>query len=187
MRKLSAFNFMTLNGFYKGPGEDISWHKQQITAEENEFAKTGAQSGSILLLGRVTYEMMVSYWPTPLALEQNPGVAKGMNSSEKIVFSRTLQNVTWNNTTLIKDDLVTAVKKLKQQEGAPLTILGSGSIVTQLAAHGLIDEYQFMVDPVALGSGTPVFNGLQQELHLQLTNSRTFKSGIVLLNYRPAK
>jgi len=187
MRKLSVFNFMTLNGYYKGPDEDISWHKHQVTEEENEFAKTGAQSGSVLLFGRVTYEMMSSYWPTPMALEQNPGVAEGMNRSEKIVFSRTLQAADWNNTTLVKDDMIAAVKKLKQQEGAPLTILGSGSIVTQLAAHGLIDEYQFMVDPVALGSGTPIFNGLQQVLHLQLTHSRAFKSGIVLLGYRAIK
>ena len=187
MRKLTVFNFITLNGYYKGPGGDISWHKHAIGAEENEYAKEGAQSNSTLLFGRVTYEMMAGYWPTPAALQQNPGVAEGMNRSEKIVFSRTLKSADWNNTTLVKEDLVTAVKQLKQQPGGPMTILGSGSIVTPLAAQGLIDEYQFMLDPVALGNGTPIFNGLPQQLNLQLKDSRVFKSGIVLLCYQLAK
>ena len=187
MRKLTVFNFITLNGYYKGPGGDISWHKQITGEEESEYAKKGAQSGSVLLFGRVTYEMMAGYWPTPAALQQNPGVAEGMNRSEKIVFSKTLKSADWNNTTLVKDDLVTAVKRLKQQPGGPMTILGSGSIAAPLAAEGLIDEYQFMLDPLALGSGTSIFNGLQQQLNLQLKDTKVFKSGIVLLCYQPVK
>jgi len=187
MRKLTVFNFITLNGYYKGPGGDISWHKQITGEEESEYAKKGAQSGSVLLFGRVTYQMMAGYWPTPAALQQNPGVAEGMNQSEKIVFSKTLKSADWNNTTLVKDDLVTAVKRLKQQPGGPMTILGSGSIAAPLAAEGLIDEYQFMLDPLALGSGTSIFNGLQQQLNLQLKDTKVFKSGIVLLCYQPVK
>ncbi len=184
MGKLTVFNFVTLNGYYAGPGGDISWHRHG--KEESTYAEEGAKSESILLFGRVTYQMMASYWPTPQAKKDLPGVAEGMNRSEKIVFSRTLRNADWENTRLIKDNLVDEVKKLKKGK-KDITILGSGSIVTQLAEAGLIDHYQIMVDPVALGSGIPIFNGMKKELDLQLTSTRAFKSGVVLLTYEPMK
>ena len=180
MGKLGAFNFVTLNGYFKGPKEDISWHKHG--AEESEYAAEGSKSGSTLLFGRVTYEMMASYWPTPDAFKNMPDVAAGMNSSDKIVFSRTLKNAGWSNTRLVKDKMVEEVKKLKKA-GKDMTLLGSGSIITQLAEHGLIDEYQIMVDPIALGEGTPLFKGIQHRLDLKLTNTKIFKSGVVLLCY----
>src|SRR6185369_9047302 len=116
---------------------------------------------------------------------QAPAVAEGMNKAEKIVFSRTLKKAGWENTRIIKGDLAGAVKQLKETPGKDMCVLGSGSIVTQLADAGLIDEYQFMVDPVALGDGTPTFKGLKKKLDLKLTTSRTFKSGVILLSYQP--
>ncbi|NII27063.1 dihydrofolate reductase [Pseudoflavitalea sp. X16] len=181
---LSSFQFITLNGFYKGPDNDISWH--QHGGEESAFAEEGAQSGSTLLFGRITYEMMAGFWPTAEAQQAMPVVAEGMNKSEKIVFSRTLKTADWNNTRIVKDNIEAEVKRLKEA-GKAMTILGSGSILTQLANSGLIDEYQVMIDPVALGSGTPLFEGLQHHLDLQLINSRVFKSGVVLLSYLPIK
>ncbi|RPH37961.1 dihydrofolate reductase [bacterium] len=181
MGRLSAFSFITLDGYFAGPGGDISWHRHG--GEENEHASKGANSGSTLLFGRVTYQMMASYWPTPDAMKTFPAVAEGMNKSEKIVFSRTLKKADWNNTRLIKDNVMEEVGKLKQRPGKDMTILGSGSIVTQLAEHGLIDEYQIMVDPVALGAGTPLFKGLKRNLDLRLASTRAFKSGVVLLTY----
>jgi dihydrofolate reductase len=183
MNKLSSFTFLTLNGFYKGPGEDISWHRHG--EEESTFAAEGAGSDSILVFGRVTYQMMAGYWPTPMALQQNPAVARGMNQSEKIVFSRTLQKAEWANTRVVTANLAEEIRRLKTEGGKDLTILGSGSIVTQLAAEGLIDAYQVMINPVALGRGTTLFAGLEGKLDLQLTGSRVFKSGVVLLNYKP--
>lgn len=182
MRKLNVFNFVTLNGFYKGPQEDISWHRHG--GDENEVATEGLSSDSIILLGRVTYEMMASYWPTPEALRDNPEVAKGMNASDKIVFSKTLKKASWNNTKIVKGDIVEEARKMKQTAGKDMIVLGSGSIVTQFADHGLIDEYLIMIDPVALGQGTPIFNGLSRKLDLTLTNSKTFKSGVVFLTYK---
>lgn len=179
---VSSFQFITLNGLFKGPDNDISWHRHG--EEESQFAEEGAQSGSTLLFGRITYEMMASFWPTPEARQAMPVVAEGMNRSEKIVFSRTLKTAPWNNTRIVKDNIAAEVKRLKES-GKAMTILGSGSIVTQLANSGLIDEYQVMIDPVALGSGTPLFEGLQHKLDLQLITSRVFKSGVVLLSYRP--
>jgi dihydrofolate reductase len=123
------------------------------------------------------------YWPTDMAMQKAPVVAQGMNKAEKIVFSRTLKKPEWNNTRLVRDNMIEEVKKLKKISHKDLTVLGSGSIVTQLAEHGLIDTYEFMVDPVALGNGTPLFQGLQKKLDLKLIKTKTFKSGVVLLVY----
>ena len=96
MAKLNVFNFITVNGFYKGANEDISWHKHD-DPEASQFAADSSTSGGMLLFGRVTYEMMAGFWPTPAAAEAYPEVAKGMNSMEKIVFSNTLKCVDWEN------------------------------------------------------------------------------------------
>ena len=183
MRKLSVYNFLTLNGFYKGVSEDISWHKHG--QEEGEYAADSAGAANILLFGRVTYEMMAGFWPTPMAMDLNPVLATEMNRSEKIVFSRTLTKADWNNTRLISGNIIEEVRKMKLTAGPDMTILGSGSIVTQFADARLIDAYQFMIDPVAIGQGTPVFEGLQQRLELRLTSSRIFRSGVALLEYEP--
>ena len=183
MRKLTVFNFVTLNGFYKGPNEDISWHKHG--EEESAYAAEGSKSGSTLLFGRITYQMMESYWPTPMAMKNSPEVARGMNESEKIVFSRTLQSANWSNTRIVRDSPVEEVKKMKKEKGKDMTILGSGTIVTQLAENNLIDTYLLMVDPVVLGAGTSIFQGIKHQPDLKLIDTRKFKSGVVLLTYNP--
>jgi dihydrofolate reductase len=185
MRRLTVFNFVTLNGYFKGPKGDISWH--QHGAEENEYAVEGLRSGSTLLFGRVTYEMMASYWPTPDAIKNDPVVAAGMNHADKIVFSRTLKKAEWNKTRLMKDNIVEEIKKMKQLPGTDMTLLGSGSILTQFAEQGMIDEYQIMVDPVVLGDGTSIFKNIKHKLDLKLTKTRIFKSGVVLLCYQPVE
>jgi dihydrofolate reductase len=185
MGKLTAFNFLTLDGYYKDANNDISWH--QHGAEENEYSANSLKADSILLFGRTTFEMMRSFWPTPMALETNPVVAKGMNSAEKIVFSHTLKNAGWDNTRIVSNDMAGEVKKLKQTSAKDMAILGSGTIITQLAEEGLIDSYQLMFDPVAIGNGTPVFKNIKHQLNLKLTDTRVFKqSGVVLLCYEPA-
>ncbi|SMO36962.1 dihydrofolate reductase family protein [Solitalea koreensis] len=183
MRKLTVFNFATLNGFFKGVQEDISWHKHG--GEENAYAAEMLKKGNILLFGRITYELMASYWPTPHAMENDPAVAKGMNDADKIVFSRTLQIADWANTSIIKDNIFEEVKKMKKLPGKDMTILGSGSILTQFAEQHLIDEYQIMIDPIVIGEGTPLFKNIQHPVDLKLISSKTFNSGIVLLCYQP--
>ena len=181
MRHLSVYNFLSLNGCYKGLNGDISWH--QHGAEENSFSEKSMEPGNTLLFGRITYEMMAGYWSSPAAFEQSPVVAEGMNKAEKIVFSTTLKNADWKNTQLIKENMVEEVRKLKQSTGKNMTILGSGSIITQLAEANLIDSYQIMIDPVAIKNGTPIFNNIQCDINLKLIDTKTFKSGVVLLNY----
>ena len=183
MGKVSAFNFVTLDGYFEGPKRDISWHKHD--ADGTAYAVEGLKSGNALLFGRVTYELMASYWPTPIAIQNDPVVAEGMNKAEKIVFSRTLKKVGWNNTRLVRDNIGREIGNLKKTSRKDMTLLGSGSILTQLAQEGLIDEFQFMVDPVALGDGTPIFKNIKHRLNLKLTSTRTFKNGTVLLCYQP--
>lgn len=130
---------------------------------------------------------MANYWPTKTAIENDPLVAKGMNQAEKIVFSRTLNKVEWNNTRLIKDHIIEAIRQLKQTSDKNLTVLGSGSIITQFAEANLIDEYRIMIDPVILGKGTPMFKDMQGKLDLELIHTKTFQSGTTLLTFKPMK
>jgi dihydrofolate reductase len=186
MRKLSSFTQVTLDGYFTGRNGDLSWaHEGQQDAEWNAFVAENASGDGPLLFGRITYELMVRYWPTSAAHENDPVVAEGMNSLPKVVFSRTLDKASWSNTRLVKGDLVTEVRKLKQEPGEGMAILGSGSIVSQLAQAGLIDEYQVVVKPVVLGEGRTLFEGIKHKLSLKLTKTRSFTNGNVLLSYEP--
>jgi dihydrofolate reductase len=184
MGKLLVYNFVSANGYFKGPNEDISWAHQNPSQEENDFAAENAQGGAVLLFGRKTYEIMVKYWPTPEAKKDNPGVAEGMNKAEKIVFSRTLKKAEWNNTKIIAGDIEKEVKKLKES-GKDITVLGSGTIVNQLTEAGLVDEFQVMVHPIAIGNGTPFLKDIHRKIDLDLIKTRSFKSGVILLCYKP--
>lgn len=185
MRKLIVFNLVSLDGYFTGEGGDISWH--MVDDEFQELANEAANSGSTLLFGRVTYQLMAGFWPTPDAIKTDPVVAEGMNTSEKIVFSRTLDEVQWHNTRLVKDDMLGEVRRLRQGNGENLAVLGSGTIVAQLAAADLIDEYQILINPVVLGRGRTMFEGIDQRLNFKLIRSRVFGNGNVLLCYEPAR
>jgi dihydrofolate reductase len=187
MRKLVSFLQLSLDGRFAGPNGDMTWaHRDDQDKEWSAFTADNAKSGGQLLFGRVTYEMMVTFWPTPLAMKREPIVAERMNSLPKVVFSRTLDRATWNNTKLVKGDPAAAVRKMKQEPGQQMVLLGSGSIVLQLADEGLIDEYQLVLNPVALGKGKAILDGLRDSLTLKQTGTRAFGNGNVLLCYEPA-
>jgi dihydrofolate reductase len=184
MRPLHVFNSVTLDGYFTGENGDLRWaHGNQDDPEFGEFVSGNASGGGVLLMGRVTYDMMVRYWPTPQAMQNDPVVARGMNEMQKFVFSRTLDNATWSNTTILKGDVAEEVRKLKEGDGPGITILGSGTIVAQLAETDLIDQYQFVVVPVFLGKGRTMFEGVKAPHTLKLTDSRSFKNGSVVLTY----
>lgn len=185
MRKLFAFNMVTLDGFFEGPNCDISWHNAD--EEFNEFAIEQTSTLGAILFGRVTYQMMESYWPTSDAIRDDPIVADLMNSLPKVVFSRTLQKADWNNSRLIKDNLAEEILKMKQQPGKELALLGSADLLATLIQLDLIDEHRIMVNPIVLGKGTPLFKGIDHASKLKLVNTRTFRSGNVLLCYQPDK
>jgi dihydrofolate reductase len=184
MRKLAVFNNVTLDGYFTDAHGDMSWAHTD-DAEWTAVVAENASGGGVLLLGRITYELMASYWPTPAALTTAPAVADGMNQMQKVVFSRTLKKASWQNTALVKSDIVAAVSKLKNEPGPGMTILGSGSIVAQLAQAGVIDEYQIVVHPVVLGRGKTMFDGIKKQLSLRLTKTRAFGNGNVVLWYEP--
>ncbi len=185
MRKLHVFNQVSLDGFFTDAKSDMSWaHKRDD--EWNAFASSNAGGNGALVFGRVTYEMMAAFWPTPQAAQQMPEVAKGMNQMPKYVFSRKLDKATWQNTTLVKGDLVSEMKKLKASDGPDLVILGSGSIVSQLSQARLIDEYQLALNPIVIGKGRTLFETVTDRLSLKLTKSKQFKNGNVVLWYEPA-
>ncbi len=186
MGRLIAFDNVTLDGYFAGANGDISWAKGHRDPEFNAFVAENAVGGGTLLFGRITYELMAGYWPTPLAAQNDPVVAERMNNLSKVVFSRTLDKASWNNTKLVKGDMAAEVRKMKKEPGKDMAILGSGSIVSQLAQEGLIDEYQIVVNPVALGKGRTMFDGLKEKLTLKLTKTRAFSGGNVLLFYEPA-
>ncbi len=186
MRRLVVFNNVTLDGYFSGASGDLSWaHKANEDAEWNDFVADNARAGGMLLLGRITYELMASYWPTPEAMKSYPAVAEGMNNLPKVVFSRTLDKASWSRTKLVKGRLAEEVRAMKKEAGEDIAILGSGSIVSQLAQEGLIDEYQVVVNPVALGKGRTIFDGINAKLTLKLTKTRSFGNGNVLLCYEP--
>ena len=182
MRKLIVFNSVTTDGYFTDKNGDMSWaHKSD--PEFNSFTEENAKSGGELIFGRVTYEMMKSFWPTDNARQMFPVIADQMNKAKKIVFSRTLDKADWDNTRLIKGDLEDEVRKLKNEAGPELVIMGSGSIVSQLTDARLIDEYQMMVNPIVLGDGRTMFDGIKEKLDLKLTGTRAFKNGNVLMSY----
>lgn len=185
MRKLGVFDLVTLDGYFAGAGGDISWHR---TDEEfQELAERNSTAGNTLLFGRVTYELMAAYWTKPAALKSDPAVARGMNASPKVVFSRTLKAAAWENTRLVKKGLLAEVRRLKRGRGRPLTVLGSGTLVAQLAEAGLVDEYQLLVVPVAIGRGRGLFEGVKRRLDFSLVSERRFSNGNLLLTYKPAR
>lgn len=166
----------------------MSWAKANPDdAEWNGFLAENASGGGTLVFGRVTYDMMAGFWPTPAAMQMMPAVAERMNNLPKVVFSRTIDKASWNNTTLIRGNIVAETRKLKEAPGEGMVILGSGTIVAQFAQEGLIDEFQLVVNPLALGKGVMLFDGVTKQLALMLTKSRTFNNGKVLLCYEPVR
>jgi dihydrofolate reductase len=185
MRKLTVFNQISLDGYFTDSTGDMSWaHKHD--PEWGSFVSENASGGGALVFGRVTYELMASYWPTPDALKSNPVVARRMNELPKIVFSKTLGKASWSNTRVIRGDLAAEVRKLKAEPGLDMVIMGSGTIVAQLTKARLVDEYQIVLNGIVLGRGRTMFEGVDEQVGLKLEKTRSFENGNVVLWYTPA-
>jgi dihydrofolate reductase len=182
MRKLSVFNNVSLDGYFTDRNSELGW-AERSDPEWNEFTAANTGGGGEIVLGRKTYQLMASYWPTPAAMKDDAGVAIHMNQHRKYVFTRTLKKADWANTTLLHGDPAAEIARLKEEPGEDLVILGSGTIVSQLAAANLIDQYQLVLVPVALGAGRTMFDGLPAPLPLRLKRNRTFANGNLVLWY----
>lgn len=185
MARVIVFENTTLDGYFSDEKGDIRWFKQDDDPEFKAYTEENASSGGALLLGRKTYELMKSYWPTPAAAKADPNLARRMNEMPKVVFSRTLAETDWQNAEIADEGVADTVRRMKQEDGPDMTVLGSGTVVSQLTDEGLVDEYQFVVNPIVLGQGKTPFDGTRDKAPMKLTRSRTFKNGKVLLCYAP--
>ncbi len=185
MSRLFTVNMVTLDGYFEGANHDINWHN--VDQEFNEFAIAQLNGVGTLIFGRITYEMMASYWPTPAAVTNDPVVAGLMNGLPKIVISRTLEEATWKNSRLIKDNLQAQISGLKRPPGKDLAVLGSANLLGTLMEMDLIDEHRIIVNPVVLGGGTRLFQTRQGKLNLNLMRTKVFGNGNVLLCYEPTR
>ena len=187
MRKVILSNMVTLDGFFEGPNKELDWHI--VDEEAKEYAKDLLNNVDTLLFGRVTYQLMADYWPAAATNRSTSNsdleFADKMNNLPKIVFSKTLQEVKWNNSRLVKENIAEEISKMKQQPGKDMVIFGSGSIVSIFMQHGLIDEYRIIVNPVVLGSGKPLFKGINEKHNLKLLKTEVLGSGVVILYYQP--
>ena len=186
MGKISVFNHISIDGFYAGPNGELDWFYSLPHDDEwHKYTHSQAGGNSTLIFGRTTYEMMKSYWPTPDAIKNDPKMAKSVNESPKIVFSKKLKKVeegsNWKNITLYHEINPKEIIKLKKNND--MTILGSGNIVQQFTNLNLIDNYFLIVVPVILGSGKSFFNDVKK-MNLKLVEARSFKNGIVLIHYK---
>lgn len=177
---------VSLDGFIEGKDHDLSWHNTDEAF--NQFAVKQLNEVDTLLFGRKTYQLMESFWPTKQGRADDPLVAEKMNSTKKIVFSKTLTNVVetdmWKNVTLIKENIGEEIKKLKNIPGKDIAVLGSNNLCVTLLQEGLFDEVRLMINPVVIGEGTPLFTGIEKMQKFHLQNLRQFTSGNVLLMYR---
>jgi len=181
-----VFTQVSLDGYFVDAHGDMSWaHHDANDAEWQVFVEGNASGDALVVFGRITYELMAGYWPTPAAARDSPVVAERMNSLPKVVFSRTLEKASWNNTRLVKSDPPAEIRRLKNEPGPDMVIMGSGIIVSQLTQERLIDEYQVVVIPLILGQGRTMFEGIPERLPLKLIKTRTFGNGNVWLCYEP--
>jgi dihydrofolate reductase len=180
MRKVIVSNVASLDGFFEGPNKELDWF---VPDEEFfDYAKALLRTVDTLLFGAATYEHMANYWPSAPADE----IADRMNNLPKVVFSKTLQKVDWNNSRLVKNNVQEEITKLKQQPGQDMVIFGSASLASDLLQRGLVDEYRIILNPVLIGRGTPLFRGMAETIRLKLLATKVFASGVVLLSYQKA-
>jgi dihydrofolate reductase len=187
MARLVSFTSISLDGYFTGKNDDIGWMHRGDDPDFQAFTADNAQAGGRLLLGRITYDLMERYWPTAQAAQNEPVVAERMNQLPKIVFSRTMRNARWRNTQLVSGDMLAAVRKLKEDKGPDIVILGSGSIVCQLTEVHLVDEYQLVIVPTALGEGRSLFHHIREPINLKLLGAKSFPMGKLFLRYAPTR
>jgi dihydrofolate reductase len=182
---------MSLDGFVAGPNGEIDWFANEGFLKNTEFgqyARNLIGSVGAILLGRRTYEEFLGYWPG--ATNDDPVITERMNNLPKIVFSKSLEKVSWgkfNTVRLVSEDAASEVGRLKTEAGKDLVIYGSATLVSSLLNAGLIDELQIFLHPVVLGWGKPEFTDVTRRHRLELLKATPFKSGAVALYYRPVK
>ncbi|HEX7845751.1 MAG TPA: dihydrofolate reductase family protein [Chitinophagaceae bacterium] len=181
MRKIIVSMMVSTDGFIEDGKKQIDWHIWDREMEAymiNFFERI-----DLMLFGRVNWELMAGYWPTEQGKKDEPRIAERMNKLDKIVFSRTLIEANWENSTLLKELDAGFIRELKKQPGKDMVIFGGANIVNSFRKLDLIDEYQLIVNPVLLGNGTPLFGPAEERGTLKLVSATSFKCGNVILHY----
>jgi dihydrofolate reductase len=199
MRRIVAFDRVSADGYFAAPDGNLDW-----VVPDDEVDKAGAQGipdTDTILFGRRTYEQFEGFWPHTLddsptapdphaAGRRSPAIramAIWINEATKVVFSKTRKDVTWKNSRLLHEIDPREIEAMKRQPGKNMIIFGSGSLVSQLTQHGLIDEYQFVVNPILLGSGRSLVAGVPKSSKLDLLETKPYRSGNVMLRYARPK
>jgi dihydrofolate reductase len=199
MRRIVMFNWMTADGYFAGTDGNLNW---VVPAKEQARAAASGIAGfDTVLFGRRTYELFEAFWRHAIVDDtstvqdpHHPGqpsrehrvIAVALNKMTKLVFSRTLTGVRWNNSRLVSELDPREIETMKKQPGKDMIVFGSGSIVSKLTQYGLIDEYEFVVCPVVLGSGRSLLSGVPTSLKLELREMKRYRSGDVMLRYARA-
>lgn len=190
MRRIVMFNRVTADGYFAGPDDGLDWVIPE--PELDRSATAGMPSADTLLLGRRTYEMFAAFWPHALEKgaphgggmsPEHRAMARWLNDATKLVFSRTLSRADWSGSRILCELEPRELAQMKNEPGKDIMVLGSGSIVSQLTEHGLIDEYQIVVSPTLIGSGRSLFRDLPARVKLELVEARAYPSGNVMLRY----
>jgi dihydrofolate reductase len=183
MRKIIASEFYSLDGFISDPNDSMDWVTTSFDPELGKYEDELYDHADILLLGRVTYKIFESYWPGTTNPDDAEMVDK-INNITKIVFSKSLTKVNWKNSKILNEINPNEILRMKNSGGKNILIVGSASIVQQLINHGLIDEYHFVIHPIILGVGKPLFINIKDRVKLDLIDTRTFKNGVELVRYQ---
>jgi dihydrofolate reductase len=179
MRKVIMWDMLSVDGFIEDQNGSLDWFR--FDDELETYINETNATAKALLFGRRTYQMMAAYWPSA------EGKIAEMNGIEKVVFSRTLDNVEWNNSRLVKENVPEEVAKVKGRAGGDIFVFGSADLAATLLEHGLVDEIRLGINPVMLGGGTPLFKGQAERLDLKLLATKVLKSGLVILHYEPQR
>lgn len=186
MRKLISQMMISLDGAMEGSNGELDWH--HVDDEYVDYTTGLLGTADTIVFGRRTYEHMYAFWPTDVAYQSSPEVARIMNEYSKLVVSRTLSHTEWKGTTRIHggSDLAAQIRQRKAEPGKNMIILASSDLVKSMSDLRLIDEYHLIVNPIVLGEGKKHFDGWGERFPLRLKQSRSFRNGNVLLVYEPA-
>jgi dihydrofolate reductase len=185
MRKLKLQIHMSLDGYVARSNGELDWITWDMDDKLKEFFNSLIDSSDTILLGRKMTDGFVNYWENAVHSNPDTPFAKKMVDIPKVVFTKTLDKSTWNNTTLAKGNLAEEIANLKKQNGKDIIVYGGAGFVSSLIKEGLIDEYHLFVNPAAIGNGMTIFKSLDRTQKFSVIQSRFYSCGITVLSYKP--